>query len=263
MIAKLLVYECVYVKTIAVTKVSILLMYCRIFPTREIRMASMVLGGVPIAWGIAIVLVSIFQCTLIARAWDTRIPGTCINLKASFIGNAVPNVVTDIPILSLPVRVVWTLHASLTHRLSVIGIYLLGSFVIFTSIYRFTTLFEFHPAGIVWTLGKSCTWCVVESSAGIVSACIPTLRPLFVMIPSKFSSQTGTQRTHTTDINHSRGYDFQNSALRPSDGPRTKNQVPLVVSHDGSEDEVPLYSIRVQQDISWYECRGNSLPAYK
>ncbi|KAJ6190021.1 hypothetical protein N7519_000042 [Penicillium mononematosum] len=286
-IAKLLVvYECVYVTTIAVIKVSILLMYCRIFPTREIRMASMVLGGVSIAWGIAIILVSIFQCTPIARAWDTHIPGTCINLKASFIGNAVPNIVTDILILSLPVRVVRRLHASLTQRLSVIGTFLLGSLfvyplllhitglrqwtdwtlsqsVVFTSIYRFTTLFEFDPADIAWTLGKSCTWCIVESSAGIISACMPTLRPLFVMISKEFSSQCGTQETRTTDLNHSRGYELQNSALRPSDEPRNKNQVQLVVSQDGSEDEVPLNSIRVQQDMSWSECRSNSLPAYK
>lgn len=34
------------------------------------------------------------------------------HLKASFIGNAVPNVVTDILILSLPVRVVWRLYAT-------------------------------------------------------------------------------------------------------------------------------------------------------
>ncbi|KAJ5437191.1 hypothetical protein N7445_008076 [Penicillium cf. griseofulvum] len=194
MIAKLLVvFECTYVTTIAITKISILLMYCRIFPTKEIRIASMILGGISFAWAIAIIFVSIFQCTPITRAWDTRILGTCINLKASFIGNAVPNIVTDILILSRPVRVVWRLHASLTHRLSVIGIFLLGN--------------------IAGTLGKSCTWCVVESSTGIISACMPTLRPLLLVISSKFSSQSSTQRTRTTDVENSKGYELDNSAL--------------------------------------------------
>ncbi|KAJ5159300.1 uncharacterized protein N7500_008951 [Penicillium coprophilum] len=250
MIAKLLVvFECIYVTTIGVTKVSILLMYCRIFPTKEIRTASMILGGISLAWVIAIIFVSIFQCTPIARAWDTRIPGTCIDLKGSFIGNAVPNVVTDIIILSLPVRVVWGLHASLTHRL-----------VIFTSIYRFTTLFDFNPADIAWTLGKSCTWCVVECSTGIISACMPTLRPLFMMISSKFSSQSGTQRTRTTDVENSKGYELDNSALRPADEPRNKTKTHLDVSHadDSSGDEVPLNSIRVQRDMTWQDSSGNS-----
>ncbi|CRL20045.1 unnamed protein product [Penicillium camemberti] len=266
MIAKLLViFECIYVTTIAVTKVSILLMYCRIFPTREIRISSIILGGISIAWGMAIILVSVFQCTPIARAWDTRIPGTCINLKASFIGNAVPNIITDILILSLPVRVVWGLHASITHRLSVIGIFLLGSFVIFTSVYRFTTLFEFNPTDIAWTLGKSCTWCIVESSTGIISACMPTLRPLFLMVSSKFSSQSGTQKTRTTDIDRSKGYELDNSTLRPANELRNKTKVRLDVSHpdDGSEDEVPLNAIRVQQDMTWQESRGDSFQGYK
>lgn len=47
--------------------------------------------------------------------------------QASFIGNAVPNILTDVAILSLLVHVVWGLQATLVHRLSVIGVFLLGS----------------------------------------------------------------------------------------------------------------------------------------
>ena len=133
--------------------------------------------------------------------------------------------------------------------------------VIFTSVYRFTTLFEFNPTDIAWTLGKSCTWCIVESSTGIISACMPTLRPLFLILSSKFSSQSGTQRTRTTDVDRSKGYELDNSALRPANEPRNETKVHLDVSHsdDGSEDEVPLNAIRVQQDMTWHESRGDSL----
>ncbi|KAJ5799070.1 uncharacterized protein N7518_001138 [Penicillium psychrosexuale] len=254
MIAKLLlIFEIMYVTTVATTKISILLMYCRIFPTREIRIASLVLGGMTLSWLVAIILVSVFQCNPIPRAWDTRIPGKCINLKGMFIGNAVPNIVTDILILSLPVKVVWGLHASLTHRL-----------VVFTSAYRFATIFGFDPTDIAWTLGRSCTWCVVESSTGVISACMPTLRPLFMIVSSKFSSRSGT-RSRTTDIDQSKGYELDNSALRPANEPRNKTRTQLEVSHadDGSEDEVPLNSIRVQQYMTWQESRGDSFRGYK
>ncbi|KAI3132515.1 hypothetical protein CBS147325_8741 [Penicillium roqueforti] len=254
MIAKLLlIFEIMYVTTVATTKISILLMYCRIFPTREIRIASLVLGGMTLSWLVAIILVSVFQCNPIPRAWDTRIPGKCINLKGMFIGNAVPNILTDILILSLPVKVVWGLHASLTHRL-----------VVFTSAYRFATIFGFDPTDIAWTLGRSCTWCVVESSTGIISACMPTLRPLFMIFSSKFSSRSGT-RSRTTDLDQSKGYELDNSALRPANEPRNKTRTQLEVSHadDGSEDEVPLNSIRVQQYMTWQESRGDSFRGYK
>lgn len=120
-------YECIYCTTLGVTKVSILLMYTRIFPTRPFRIAAIVLGGIAVAWVISIICVSVFQCSPIAKAWHPNLPGTCINLKGSFIGNAVPNILTDIAILSLPVPVVWGLQASPAYRLSVIGLFLLGS----------------------------------------------------------------------------------------------------------------------------------------
>lgn len=89
--------------------------------------AAVILGSVVIGWVIGIICVSMFQCTSIAKAWDQNLRGTCINLKGSFIGNAVPNILTDIAILTLPVRVVWGLHATVTHRLLVIAVFLLGS----------------------------------------------------------------------------------------------------------------------------------------
>lgn len=127
-------YECVYSLTVGVIKISILLMYARIFPTRGFYIAAIVLGAIATSWVIAIVCVSIFQCTPIAKTWDPTLPGTCINLKGSFIGNAVPNILTDIAILSLPVRVVWQLHSTLTLRLSVIALFLLGSLFVYPSL---------------------------------------------------------------------------------------------------------------------------------
>lgn len=135
--------------------------------------------------------------------------------------------------------------------------------VIFTSVYRFSTLFDFNPADIAWTLGKSCTWCVVEVSTGIICACMPTLRPLFMMVSSKFSSRSGTQKTRTTDV-HSKGYELENSALRPADEPRNKTKTQLDVTNaDDMSDEVPLNSIRVQQDMTWQESNGSLRNYYK
>lgn len=124
-------YECVYCATVGVIKISILLMYSRIFPTREFRIAAYILGIIVVSWVIAINFVSVFQCVPIEKTWNPTMLGHCIDLKVSFIGNAVPNILTDIAILSLPTRVVWKLHATLTHRLSVIVVFLLGSLCVF------------------------------------------------------------------------------------------------------------------------------------
>ncbi|KAJ6045521.1 uncharacterized protein N7446_012385 [Penicillium canescens] len=261
-IAKLLMsFECVYCMTVGIVKISILLMYARIFPTRGFRIAAIILGSIVIGWVVAIICVSVFQCTPIAKAWNPTLSGTCINLKGSFIGNAVPNILTDIAILALPVHVVWGLHATVTHRLSVIAVFLLGSFVVFTSAYRFSTLFEFQRIDTPWTLAKACTWCLVECSSGIISACMPTLRPLFVMLSSKFASSISTS-TRTTGVRGSglKSYDVSNSALRPPGEVMGKQIVQLEVSQpdDASGDEVPLNTIRVQRDMRWQESSYDS-----
>ncbi|CAG8048755.1 unnamed protein product [Penicillium olsonii] len=261
MVGKLLIaFECIYVTALAITKISILLMYARIFPTRGFRIASIILGVVSISWAIAIIFVSVFQCTPIKRAWDPTTPGTCINLKASFIGNAVPNIVTDIAILSLPVRAVWGLHANLVHRLSVIGMFLLGSFVVFTSIYRFSTLFQFEPQDVTWTLGTACTWCTVETSSGIISACMPTLRPIFKIVSSKFGSSAGTMHTGAAGSKLSEGYGMGNSALRPGNEilSSTKIQLSVATKDNGSDDQIPLNSIRVDRHMTWHESSQDS-----
>ncbi|CAG8300760.1 unnamed protein product [Penicillium salamii] len=251
----LIAFECVYVTAVALTKISILLMYARIFPTKGFRIASIILGVVSISWAISIIFVSVFQCTPVARAWNPTIPGTCINLKGSFIGNAVPNIVTDIAILSLPVRAVWGLHVNLVHRLSVIGMFLLGSFVIFTSIYRFTTLFQFDPTDVAWTLGNACTWCTVETSSGIISACMPTLRPIFKLVSSRFGSSAGTRDTRAAGSKLSEGYGIGDSALRPGNEvlASRKIQLSVVATENGSDDEIPLNSIRVDRQMTWHE----------
>lgn len=133
-------FECVYCTTVGIIKVSILLMYARIFPTRNFRIASYIIGSIAVGWVIAIICVSVFQCNPIAKAWNVNLSGTCINLKGSFIGNAVPNILTDIAILSMPVHVVWGLHANLTHRLSVIALFLLGSLSVSLLHIKFDTL---------------------------------------------------------------------------------------------------------------------------
>jgi hypothetical protein len=84
----LFAFECVHVLGIACVKLVFLWMYMRIFPLGNFKNVTYIVGSITIAWAIAIILFSIFQCTPIRKAWlGPSIPGHCGNLKASFIGN--------------------------------------------------------------------------------------------------------------------------------------------------------------------------------
>ncbi|RFN44925.1 hypothetical protein FIE12Z_10820 [Fusarium flagelliforme] len=184
----LLAFENIYVTAVMLIKLALLSMYLRIFPSRRFRLISAIIAAVVIGWWIAICAVCIFQCHPIRKAWEPWIDGKCIDLKASFIGNAIPNIATDIAILCLPVKQILKLQVNMAQKLSLLVIFMLGSFVLFASIYRFTTIMQFDPVDTTWTLATACTWCVVEVACGTIALCLPTLRPLMLMVSSKFES---------------------------------------------------------------------------
>lgn len=102
-------------------------MYRRIFPVRNVRIGSWILGGISVAWAISIIFVSIFQCTPIEKTWNPTLPGHCIDLKKSFLGNGVPNMLTDVAILMLPVREVWKVQSTKLQKIQLSFVFLLGS----------------------------------------------------------------------------------------------------------------------------------------
>ncbi|EKG18773.1 hypothetical protein MPH_03999 [Macrophomina phaseolina MS6] len=270
----LLGLECVYLVCVALLKLSLLALYFRIFPTREFKIATYALSGVIILWCIALNCVAIFQCNPIKKSWLPTTPGTCIDLKAAFIGNAIPNIITDVLILMLPVRQIWKLQMHFAQRLSLIAMFLLGGFVLFASIYRLIAILKFNPMDTTWTLAEASAWCVIETATGIIGACLPVLRPLLRLVSDQFGSEKSRSRTagHNasgselvtiggTGASRSKLERDQKHFQRLAETSRERSWAAktTIVSpkridgDDGSADEVPLNGILVGKDVAWSE----------
>lgn len=108
-------------------KASILAMYYRIFPTRFMKLAVYTIGSTVILWFVAVELVVVFQCTPVHKSWSPFMTGgTCVDKAKFFIGNAVPNIINDVMILTLPVYEVWKLQVSRSQKNAIAGAFLLG-----------------------------------------------------------------------------------------------------------------------------------------
>lgn len=118
--------ECIYGTLLVVVKFSILSMYWRIFPTKFVRRGCAVLGLTTLAWLIAVALVAFLQCDPIQKIWLPDTPGHCIDNNKFFVGNAVPNIVTDICIVLLPAYEVSRLHMGTSQKISLACVFLLG-----------------------------------------------------------------------------------------------------------------------------------------
>ncbi|KAI1332615.1 hypothetical protein F5Y16DRAFT_356053 [Xylariaceae sp. FL0255] len=178
----LVISQIIFVVGIALVKLSILLLYLRIFPSKKFKIAVYVLIGVVVSWCITITLLSIFQCKPIEKSYMPWIPGTCIDLVGAEYGSGLPDILTDFFILVLPVTQVLKLKTSKKNKLVVIFFFTIGAFATFASIIRLVVVFQVDHANGTWTGVDPLVWAVVEQSAAVVSSCLPTLRPLVVYI---------------------------------------------------------------------------------
>lgn len=120
--------EILYFLTITPAKISVLFLYGRLFPTRMLLLVAKVVGAACVAWCVASVLVTVFQCSPIAGAWDPSINPQCINYFSQFqLGVAISNMLTDIIILCMPLHIIWRLLLPARDKVILSGMFLLGS----------------------------------------------------------------------------------------------------------------------------------------
>lgn len=115
-----------YKVTVCLNKVSTVILYLRLFPSRKFRIAAFIVMGIVIAGSIGAIFASIFQCVPLAGAWDRSVPATCINSGQFWVAYAVMNIFTDVLVLALPMPVVGKLSLNTRDKAMLYGLFLLG-----------------------------------------------------------------------------------------------------------------------------------------
>lgn len=113
---------------IPIIKISILLLYTRIFGVLSyFRYTAYILGVFSVLWGIMVVFVVSLTCRPLKYTWDKSGEGSCINATVFYIIGSGLNVITDFIVLFLPLHAVWYLQLSIQQKLQLTGVFLLGS----------------------------------------------------------------------------------------------------------------------------------------
>ena len=124
----------------AFTKLAIIFLYLRLFVQWNLKRFAQILAAIIFAGSTAFALASVFECNPIHKVWDRRQPGTCFDLGASWYAYAAFNAICDLIIIIMPMPAIWRLQLKLTQKLSLAAVFLLGWFVVFTSIMRLVSL---------------------------------------------------------------------------------------------------------------------------
>lgn len=166
---------------LAVTKLSVLILYRRVFITQAFRISTWILGVVVLLWWIGTFFADVFICIPVERNWNPSIAGHCGNKQLVGIITPIPWIVTDLIILLMPLPMVWRLHLPGVQRVGLGGLFLLGGFALVSSCVRYSTLFFYHD-DVTWYIIPATIWSVIEVNLTIISACLIVSRPWFLKI---------------------------------------------------------------------------------
>ncbi|PGG99777.1 hypothetical protein GX51_06149 [Blastomyces parvus] len=188
--------QVIYKVTIALTKISIILLYLRIFVGKIFRRTCWALIWIVICYTIGSSTATVFQCTPIRRAWQRQIPGTCINLTISWYSNAAFSILSDLAILILPMPVIKSLLLPKKEKLGLMSIFAVGIFVCITSVVRSLTLdVATKNFDVTWSSIDSSMWTILETNIAIICACMPTFKaPISKIFPRAFDSFYSARR---------------------------------------------------------------------
>ncbi|KAJ6114835.1 hypothetical protein N7486_000613 [Penicillium sp. IBT 16267x] len=255
-VTKLLwLYEFFYGSVVPAVKMSIVLLYYRIFPVTWFRRVLYGISFLVLGWGIAIIVTAGFQCQPYDYFWkqytDPTAEGSCIDVYAFFLSNGSLSVFTDFVILICPISMVWRLQMPMRRKLTVLGIFLLAGFACVAGVIRIYFLTQMYANDdLTWNQTNSFIWSSVEPCIGIICACLPTIRPLIRrMFPDWLGS--GRQGLSTSPSYKSTSYHSSGKAFRPQD----EEEIVLTNTFGKGSHVAPSdhTTISVERDVGWSE----------
>ncbi|KAI5456640.1 hypothetical protein BGZ63DRAFT_495829 [Mariannaea sp. PMI_226] len=191
----------IYFAQVALVKLSILFFYLKIFistTTRRILLGTIVFNCL---FGIAFVIVSVVQCRPISyfwTQWDGEHSGECVNLSAIAWANSGISIALDVWMLAIPLWQLKRLTLSWRKKLGGGLMFSVGTFITIVSILRLRSLVMLtseYP-NPTWNYFEVSQWSVIEICVGMICACMPTMRLLFVRISPKIFGTTAQQHSY-------------------------------------------------------------------
>jgi hypothetical protein len=123
-----LVIASLYIVSVSLPKLAIIYIYLQIFMDRLSRLCCWATVFVLVVGPATGVFLIAFQCTPVGYLWNKTIPGGhCIDQALFFRYGSLPNIITDVVMLILPIPLIWTLRASVKVKIGLLLTFLVGS----------------------------------------------------------------------------------------------------------------------------------------
>ncbi|KAL8305070.1 hypothetical protein RB597_003997 [Gaeumannomyces tritici] len=194
--------QILYILIQVAAKVSILVLFGRIFTATWLRRSVLACNIFVVGHGLIFIIIVILQCIPVQAVWERGIQAKCLNITAVTWAGAILSIVEDLVILFLPVREVFRLQLTLQKKIAVVLMFSIGSFACVTSMVRLKYIVSFtNSFDSTWDNVDVVTWSIIEVACAIICGSLPTLRPLLQKVPGLLSSVKTTSQANTGSNN--------------------------------------------------------------
>ncbi|KAL4879599.1 hypothetical protein BJY04DRAFT_219940 [Aspergillus karnatakaensis] len=170
-----------YNLTLNLVKISVVLLYMRLFPTRTYRIVLTILLILIVCTGLWMVIGTLLVCIPVQGFWDRTIPHHCISRGVVWYLNSALQIAGDLVLVVLPMPQLLRLQIPLRQKICLMFIFALGLFVCATSVARLYSLVKLLRAeDISRHNGIVAIWSFAEANIALVCASLPTFRQLFM-----------------------------------------------------------------------------------
>ncbi|KAI6880731.1 hypothetical protein KC360_g7098 [Hortaea werneckii] len=176
------VLEFVYIGILVITKISILLLYLRIFPSTVstwFRVTVWIVIGLCSAYCLAMWFSILFECDPIGynwTRWDGEHKGNCINARALIYSSSTINIVLDLMVFFLPFPKLMKLEVSGRKKVGICLTFVLGLFITICSAVRLQYLVRWGDSkNPTWDYNPIAIWSAVEGNVSIICCCLPAM----------------------------------------------------------------------------------------
>ncbi|KAK5095669.1 hypothetical protein LTS08_008063 [Lithohypha guttulata] len=202
-------YSILYNPCLMLTKTSIIVFYLSVMSKDADPIFKwcdwITLAVVNIA-GLALTCLNIFQCRPIPAGYLYPTPedASCTDIVTLYLSSAPVNIITDLALLLLPMPILTGLRLPRKQKIILICTFSAGIFVVVVDIVRiaylqnasldrFTTIDTgggtqriVETSDFSWDASLSFMWSAIEVNIGIICACVPSLKALFLKFAPSF-----------------------------------------------------------------------------
>lgn len=229
-----------YSVTLPLLKASILLEWTRLFVPQGTRnifwWLCIILVWIQLSFLVTSVFALCFTCIPYEKIWDFTVKGKCIQKSELEITSAAIHFASDLVILILPQKVIWSLQMSFRKKVGVSFIFSLGVLACLSAVLRLVSTVEYSTSDdVTYAVSAVVLWALAEMTCGFIVIGMPTAPKvlfetrLMSKVKSSFKSWSGSAQSGS-----------KNMGLSPASKSSTTAQSYLKLDGGG----VPLQSLK-------------------